>query len=104
MASHADGPSTSASTTMAVNTPLTRRTAATSRPNRFRNSGSAASSARMTFTATGRPPAVHEAEAAALRWYEHALVPGLLQTEAYARAVPAPAKRLLSVSVSPTAR
>ena len=57
VASHAVGPSTSASTTMAVNTPLTRRAAATSRPNRFRNSGSDASSARTTFTATGRPPA-----------------------------------------------
>ena len=57
VASHAVGPSTSASTTMAVNTPLTLRAAATSRPNRIRKSGSAASSARMTFTATGRPPA-----------------------------------------------
>ena len=36
---------------MAVNTPLTRRAAATSCPNRIRNSGSAASSARMTLTA-----------------------------------------------------
>ena len=35
MASHSDGPSTSASTTMAVNTPLTRRAASTSRPNRI---------------------------------------------------------------------
>src|ERR1017187_516601 len=42
---------------MAVNTPLTLRAAATSRPNRIRNCGSVASSARMTFTATGRPPA-----------------------------------------------
>src|SRR6266699_621867 len=56
VAIHATGPSTSASTTWAVNTPLTRRAAATSRPNRARNSGSAASSARMAFTATGRPP------------------------------------------------
>ena len=46
----------SASTTMAVNTPLTLRAAATSRPNRSRKSGSSASSARMTFTATGRRP------------------------------------------------
>ena len=41
---------------MAVNTPLTRRAAATSCPNRIRNSGSAASSSRMTLTATRRPP------------------------------------------------
>ena len=56
MAIQATGPSTSASTTWAVNTPLTRRAAATSRPNRARNSGSTASSARMALTATGRPP------------------------------------------------
>ena len=56
VAIHATGPSTSASTTWAVNTPLTRRAAETSRPNRARNSGFAASSARMAFTATGRPP------------------------------------------------
>ena len=56
VAIHATGPSTSASTTWAVNTPLTRRAAATSRPKRARNSGFAASSARMAFTATGRPP------------------------------------------------
>ena len=39
VAIHATGPSTSASTTWAVNTPLTRRAAATSRPKRARNSG-----------------------------------------------------------------
>ena len=57
VASHATGPSTSASTTMAVNRPLTRRAAAISRPNRVRKSGSSASSVRTTLTATGRPPA-----------------------------------------------
>jgi transcriptional regulator with XRE-family HTH domain len=31
--------------------------------------------------------AAYEAEALALRWFEHSLVPGLLQTEDYARAV-----------------
>src|SRR5579862_6414305 len=36
--------------------PLTFCAAATSRRNRFRNSGSSASSARITLTATGRPP------------------------------------------------
>jgi Domain of unknown function (DUF5753) len=41
----------------------------------------------LPYPASFRPFAVHEAEAASLRWYEHALVPGLLQTEAYARAV-----------------
>jgi hypothetical protein len=56
VAIQATGPSTSASTTCAVYTPLTRRAEATSRPNRVRNSGSAASSARMALTATGRPP------------------------------------------------
>ena len=56
VASHATGPSTSEFTTAAVNTPLTCCAAATSRLNRTRNSGSAVSSARMAFTATGRPP------------------------------------------------
>jgi len=56
VAIQATGPSMSASTTWAVKAPLTRRAAATSRPNRLRNSESAASSARMAFTATGRPP------------------------------------------------
>ena len=55
VASHGTGLSTSASATRAVKRPLTRRTAATSRANRTRNSGSAASSARITFTATGLP-------------------------------------------------
>jgi hypothetical protein len=31
--------------------------------------------------------ALYEAQAVALRWFEHSLVPGLLQTEEYARAV-----------------
>jgi len=57
VASHGTGPSRSASTTSAVNTPPTLRAASTSRRNRVRKSGSAASSARMTFTAIGRPPA-----------------------------------------------
>jgi transcriptional regulator with XRE-family HTH domain len=41
----------------------------------------------VPFPASFRPFAVYEAEATALRWYEHSLVPGLLQTEGYARAV-----------------
>ena len=41
----------------------------------------------VPFPASFRPFVPHEAEATALRWYEHALVPGLLQTEAYAQAV-----------------
>lgn len=41
----------------------------------------------VPFPASFRPFVVHEAEATTLRWYEHALVPGLLQTEDYARAV-----------------
>ena len=41
----------------------------------------------VPFPASFRPFVPHEAEATALRWYEHALVPGLLQTEDYARAV-----------------
>jgi transcriptional regulator with XRE-family HTH domain len=39
------------------------------------------------FPASFRPFVSHEAVATLLRWYEHSLVPGLLQTEAYARAV-----------------
>ena len=57
VASQGTGASTSASTTSAVNRPLTFRAAATSLPNRARNSGSAASSAWTIFTATGRPAA-----------------------------------------------
>jgi hypothetical protein len=56
VASHGGEPSGSASTTPAVKKPLTRRAAATSRANRCRNCVSSASSARTTFTATGRPP------------------------------------------------
>jgi len=41
----------------------------------------------VPFPASFRPFTVYEAEATALRWYEHSLVPGLLQTEDYARAV-----------------
>ncbi len=41
----------------------------------------------MPFPASFRPFTVYEAEATALRWYEHSLVPGLLQTRNYARAV-----------------
>jgi transcriptional regulator with XRE-family HTH domain len=41
----------------------------------------------VPFPASFRPFVPHEAAATALRWYEHALVPGLLQTEEYARAV-----------------
>jgi transcriptional regulator with XRE-family HTH domain len=41
----------------------------------------------VPFPASFRPFVPHEAQATALRWYEHALVPGLLQTEEYARAV-----------------
>ena len=50
------GASRSASTTGAVNMPLTCRAAATSRANLTRNSRSAASSLRISFTATSRPP------------------------------------------------
>ena len=39
------------------------------------------------FPPAFRPFAACEAEAVALRWFEHSLVPGLLQTEDYARAV-----------------
>ncbi|MEK8172017.1 hypothetical protein NKH77_29890 [Streptomyces sp. M19] len=48
-------PSGSASTTGAVKAPLTRRAAATSCRNRARNSGSSASAACTTFTATRIP-------------------------------------------------
>ncbi len=41
----------------------------------------------VSFPAAFRPFAEHEAKATALRWFEHSLVPGLLQTEDYARAV-----------------
>jgi hypothetical protein len=41
----------------------------------------------VPFPASFRPFTVYEAETSALRWYEHSLVPGLLQTEGYARAV-----------------
>lgn len=41
----------------------------------------------LPFPASFRPFAVYEAESRALRTFEHSLVPGLLQTEAYARAV-----------------
>src|SRR5712691_11936660 len=49
--------SASASTTAAVNTPLTRLAAATSRANLARNPGSSASSIRIVLTATRRPAA-----------------------------------------------
>jgi transcriptional regulator with XRE-family HTH domain len=39
------------------------------------------------FPPAFRPFAACEAEAVALRWFEHSLVPGLLQTEDYVRAV-----------------
>ncbi len=41
----------------------------------------------MPFPASFRSFAAHEAEAVALSNYEHSLVPGLLQTEEYARAI-----------------
>jgi transcriptional regulator with XRE-family HTH domain len=41
----------------------------------------------VPFPASFRPFVPHEAEATSLQWYEHSIVPGLLQTEAYARAV-----------------
>jgi len=41
----------------------------------------------VPFPASFRPFVPHEAEATALRSYENSLVPGLFQTEAYARAV-----------------
>ena len=57
VASHGIGQSRSASTTSAVNRPLTFCAAATSRRKRARKSGSVASSVRMILTAIGRPPA-----------------------------------------------
>ena len=45
----------SASITRTVHAPLTRTSEATSRPNRWRNSWSPASSGRSTLTATGLP-------------------------------------------------
>ncbi len=41
----------------------------------------------LTFPASFRPFAGYEATATSLRWFEHSLIPGLLQTEEYARAV-----------------
>jgi len=41
----------------------------------------------ISFPTAFRPYAEREAEATALRWFEHSLVPGLLQTTDYARAV-----------------
>jgi len=41
----------------------------------------------MPYPASFRPFAVYEAEARSLRMFEHVLVPGLLQTPEYARAV-----------------
>jgi hypothetical protein len=41
----------------------------------------------LPFPASFRPFATHEAEAVALSTFQHSLVPGLLQTEDYARAV-----------------
>jgi len=41
----------------------------------------------VPFPASFRPFVQHEAEASSLRWYELSLVPGLLQTADYARAV-----------------
>jgi transcriptional regulator with XRE-family HTH domain len=41
----------------------------------------------LPFPASFRSFAPHEAEAAALYTFEHSLIPGLLQTEAYARAI-----------------
>jgi transcriptional regulator with XRE-family HTH domain len=41
----------------------------------------------VPFPASFRPFVAHEEEARSLRWYEHSIVPGLLQTERYARAV-----------------
>src|SRR5439155_887872 len=57
VASHGIGQSRSASTTSAVNRPLTFCGAASSRRKRALKSGSAARSVRMTLTAIGRPPA-----------------------------------------------
>ena len=41
----------------------------------------------IPFPQAFRPFTGYESAATALRWYEHSLIPGLLQTEAYARAV-----------------
>jgi len=41
----------------------------------------------LPFPASFRSFAPHEAEATALYIFEHSLIPGLLQTEAYARAI-----------------
>jgi uncharacterized protein DUF5753 len=41
----------------------------------------------ISFPESFRTFAEHEANATVLRWFEHSLVPGLLQTEDYARAV-----------------
>ena len=41
----------------------------------------------VPFPASFRPFVPHETEATSLRSYEHSLIPGLFQTEAYARAV-----------------
>lgn len=41
----------------------------------------------MSFPESFRTFAEHEANAVVLQWFEHSLVPGLLQTEDYARAV-----------------
>ena len=54
--SQGTGPSTSASTTAAVNSPPTLRAAETSRAKRARKPASSARFVRMTFTATVRPP------------------------------------------------
>ena len=57
VASHGTSASESAATTAAVKAPLTRLAAATSWPNRFRKSGSSASSVLIVLTATRRPAA-----------------------------------------------
>ena len=57
MATQGRSASASASMTEAVNTPLTRRAAATSRANLARKPASSASSTLMVFTATRRPAA-----------------------------------------------
>ena len=57
VASQGTSASASAATTAAVNTPLTRRAAATSWAKRSRKSGSSAYSSRMVLTATSRPAA-----------------------------------------------
>ena len=57
VASHGVSDVTSASSTSAVNRPLTLAAARTSRANRVRKPGSSASSGRITFTATSAPVA-----------------------------------------------